>query len=306
MISLFSVNEQNWLDIISLSVTEEQKKFLASPIGILARGYVYRSDNAGVFGISDGLQTVGVAMVRNLDEAPTCYDLQQFMIDRHVQNRGYGAEALRLILSLLSEEGKYDQVEVCVHKDDAAALRLYQKLGFRDTGYVAEDVPDCYNLVYSFPRDEKNCSDTLIFDFSEPLFQTAFRQYFSELGLPVRDWDGLFREMNGEGDNMAFVRTTEGGKVIGFLQCKPIKLTGYFFEETCVFLREFWVAEEFRKKKHGSELLRLAEDYWQEKGIYTSILTTDTAASFYEKHGYSRAPGYSAKNGDPVFLKRLG
>lgn len=48
-----------------------------------------------------------------------------------------------------------------------------------------------------------------------------------------------------------------------------------------------------------------AEDYFMERGMYTSILTTDTAERFYLRHGYQRAPGCHAKNNDTVFIKRL-
>lgn len=85
-----------------------------------------------------------------MDEEPACYDLQQFMIDQRFQNRGYGTEALHLIFSLLSKEGKYGQVEVCVDKNDAAALHMYKKTGFKDTGYIDKSVPDCRNLMYCF------------------------------------------------------------------------------------------------------------------------------------------------------------
>jgi hypothetical protein len=41
-------------------------------------------------------------------------------------------------------------VEVCVKQDDVAALRVYGKVGFEDTGYVDDDAPDCRNLKYRF------------------------------------------------------------------------------------------------------------------------------------------------------------
>lgn len=153
MIQLVDVTEHNWLDVVSLSVREEQKSFLDSPLGIVARGYIYRSCNAKVYGISNEEQIIGVALVKDLEEDPACYDLQQFMIDQRFQKKGYGTEALRLILSVLSKERKYDQVEVCVHKNDAAALRMYKKVGFEDTGYLDEAAPDCRNLMYHFGRD---------------------------------------------------------------------------------------------------------------------------------------------------------
>lgn len=153
----------------------------------------------------------------------------------------------------------------------------------------------------------KNYVDALITDFSDPWFQAAFRQYFEELGLKVKDWDGLFREMdqgNSGEKNTAYVRTGPEG-VIGFIMFIPICFTSWFFEETCGFVREFWVAAEHRGRGLGSGLLALAERYFLEHGIYTSILTTDTAGRFYERRGYRKAAGCSAKNKDEVFVKRL-
>ena len=150
MIRLIDVNGENWLDVRRLSVREEQRGFLDSALGILARGYVYRACRARVIGIAAEDGIVGVALVRDLDEEPACYDLQQFLIDGAFQGRGYGEEALGLILSALEKERKYGCVEVCVKKEDAAALRLYEKCGFVDTGYVDEDAPDCVNLMFSF------------------------------------------------------------------------------------------------------------------------------------------------------------
>lgn len=150
--------------------------------------------------------------------------------------------------------------------------------------------------------------DVLISDFTDPVFQAAFKRYFGEIGVNVRDWDGLFQEMNaGNGDekNAAYLRTAEDGSVIGFIQFVPIRFTSWFFEETFGFIREFWVAEAFRSQGNGAELLALAERYFLEHGICTSILTTDTAERFYERHGYIRACGCRAKNRDEVFVKRL-
>lgn len=132
-------------------------------------------------------------------------------------------------------------------------------------------------------------TDLLISDFTDPVFQAAFQRYFAELGIHVRDWDGLFREMNegNEGEkNAAYIRTAADGETIGFIQFVPIRFTSWFFEETCGFIREFWVAEQFRNQRHGSELIALAEQYFLAHDIYTTILTTDTAERFYERHGY--------------------
>lgn len=148
-------------------------------------------------------------------------------------------------------------------------------------------------------------TDALLREFSAPAFRTAFMRYFRELGMELRDWDGLFAEMDAEGGNAAFLRIAPDGAAVGFLQFKPITFTSWFFEETCGFIREFWVAPEARGAGHGSALLARAEGWFLENGIHTAILTTDTAAEFYGRHGYVRAPGCRAKNRDDVFVKRL-
>ncbi len=150
LIRLVEINEENWEEAVRLSVAEDQKGYLDTSAGILARGYAYRAVRARVIGISDGEKLVGLALVKDMDEEPACYDLQQFMIDRRYQGRGFGTGALRLILAGLAEERKYPCAEVCVNKNDAAALRVYEKAGFTDTGYIDPDLPDCLNLMYFF------------------------------------------------------------------------------------------------------------------------------------------------------------
>ena len=150
MIRLTEITEDNWLEAAGLTVSNEQKNFVAPAIGIIARGYVYRYYNAKVFLIEDDDTTVGLALVREFTEEPLGYDLQQLMIDERFQGRGFGSEALKLILDELKKEGHYDHVEVCVKKDDAAAIGLYEKHGFVDSGYIDEDVPDSLNMICYF------------------------------------------------------------------------------------------------------------------------------------------------------------
>ena len=145
----------------------------------------------------------------------------------------------------------------------------------------------------------------LISDFSEPTFQEAFKIYFKELRISVSDWDGLFQEMNVEKDNKAYVRIAENNNIIGFIQFKPITLSNWFFEEKLGFIREFWIAPEYRSQGHGTELLRLAEAYFAQNDISKIILTTDTAEKFYIKNGYRKDRAFTAANQDEVFVKDL-
>ena len=149
MLKLIDVTEDNWMDIASLSVREDQKDYVAPAVGILARGYVYRDCGAKVYAFENDGVIVGTALVREFTDEPLGYDLQQFMIGAEHQRRGYGTQALRLILEELRKEARYDHVELCVRKADTEAIRLYEKLGFADSGYVDEDLPDCLNMICS-------------------------------------------------------------------------------------------------------------------------------------------------------------
>ena len=153
---LISVTEDNWMDVASLSVKEEQKKYVAPAIGILARGYVYRDCNAKIYAFENDGVIVGTALVREFTDEPLGYDLQQFMIDEKYQGKGYGSRALELILDELRKEGRYDHVELCVKKADAEAIRLYGKHGFADSGYVDEDLPDSLNMICYLSEKSNN------------------------------------------------------------------------------------------------------------------------------------------------------
>ena len=147
--------------------------------------------------------------------------------------------------------------------------------------------------------------DILICDFNNFDFQNMFKSYFGELGVSVSNWSRLFKAMNDENRNFAFIRYDEIGNPIGFIQFTVITFSSWFFEAKAGFIREFWVNGECRNLGHGSGLLRCAEEYFISNGIYKSILTTDTAEKFYLRHGYVKDVDITAKNEDDVYVKSL-
>ena len=117
--------------------------------------------------------------------------------------------------------------------------------------------------------------------------------------------DALFKEIDADGDTKAYIRTDGNGEVIGFIQFRPETFRSRFFEETCGFIREFWVDRECRRLGHGSELLLLTEAYFAKQGITTCVLTVGDGARFYERRGYKKSPSLKAKNDLDVYVKRL-
>lgn len=148
MISLKTIDINNYRMVSSLKVAEEQKEYVAPAVSILARTYAMRDQNARAFAIYNDELIVGVLMVRDIYEEPACYDLDQFLIDYRYQHKGYGGQALKLIIEMLSKEHTFNCIELCVKMKDSVAIKMYKNAGFIDTNYIDPDEPDAYILRY--------------------------------------------------------------------------------------------------------------------------------------------------------------
>ena len=151
------------------------------------------------------------------------------------------------------------------------------------------------------------CADVLLENCADPALQAAFRAYYGELGVQVTDWAGLFEEISASPDCL-FVRRDGEGRVIGFLLFAMMDAASAgrgFFTTRLGCVEEFWVAAEHRRQGHGAALLRLTEEHFVQMGCAYAILTTDTAARFYERHGYRLQRGIAARNKADVYVKPL-
>lgn len=134
MLKLTPVGPDNWR--LGLHVRDDQKTFVASSAGILARAYAYRKQRSRAFIIYDGETPIGMAMYHDLEDS---YDFSQFFIDERYQGRGCGYRAAKLVLQEMQKDGVHDKVVLCYVAGDEAAKRLYLKLGFTHTGEADGD-----------------------------------------------------------------------------------------------------------------------------------------------------------------------
>lgn len=152
MITLQPMNEFNYLDALRVQRRLGQEAYVAAPAEILARAYAYRAHRAAAWGIYEENTMVGLALLEDLEDEPACYHLSELLIHGPEQGKGYGSQALSLVLDHCRRERKYSCVEVCVKKSDIAALHVYEKAGFLDTGYLDPDAPDSLILSYALPE----------------------------------------------------------------------------------------------------------------------------------------------------------
>ena len=133
------VTEDNFPDAFQLELAPGQESFVSHPIRSLAQAYVYR-DQCQPFGIYADGKMVGYVMVIYDYDVPE-YDIWHMMIGAAYQGRGYGSEALDLVLDYIRTKpfGDSDRVALTCNKNNSAARRLYERKGFRAAGTEDED-----------------------------------------------------------------------------------------------------------------------------------------------------------------------
>lgn len=136
MIHLEEIDENNWR--CPLTVKQGQSKFVSPCARILARAYAYREARSQAKLIYCDDTAVGMLLYYDCPERDA-YDFSQLMIDQRYQGRGYGMEAAKQAIAEMKEDGTYHKICLCYIEGNDTARRMYEKLGFRETGEREED-----------------------------------------------------------------------------------------------------------------------------------------------------------------------
>lgn len=145
MVRLEKITKDNYRECLRLQVAEYQTKFVAPNARSLAKAYVYY-DEAMPFAVYNEESMIGFTLLRYYDEGNS-YIIDQFMIDERFQGRGYGKQAMKLVIERIKNEGKYSKIILCYIDGDEIAKKLYSDLGFHHTGEVDEnEILMCINL----------------------------------------------------------------------------------------------------------------------------------------------------------------
>lgn len=137
MINFRAITEDNFDAIIRMKRPDDEH-FVASNAYSLAQAWLYR-DTGDVypFAIYDDDQPVGFMMLDEDAEdanAERCLIIWRIMFPVENQNKGYGTAAIREIIRLAKDSGKYDFLLIDYAPDNKIAEHVYTKLGFRPTG----------------------------------------------------------------------------------------------------------------------------------------------------------------------------
>ena len=138
MIHFEKITEENFKAIVDMK-RPDGEKFVASNAYSLAQAWLYR-ENGDVypFAIYHEDEPVGFAMLdEDLEER--CLVIWRIMFPVEHQNKGYGTQAIKEIIRLAVESGKYDFLILDYAPGNEIAKHVYEKLGFRPTGEVVNN-----------------------------------------------------------------------------------------------------------------------------------------------------------------------
>lgn len=148
---LVKADRENMWELMKLRVAKEQEDFVASNAVSLAQAYDCRADGrfAQPFGIYDGEIPVGFAMIghdsEDYEDIPEVYAhsycLWRFMIDQRYQKRGYGRDALMLLLDYVrsAPDGTECLWSTSYEPENEVAAKLYASFGFEPNGEMDGD-----------------------------------------------------------------------------------------------------------------------------------------------------------------------
>lgn len=132
---LEKITPENYQFALSLSVKERQKEYIASNMQSLAEAYAYRA-YAEAYLISLNGTYIGFCLLQ-VDLKEQFFDIWRLMIDKDYQGKGYGKQALLIIIDYLKTKGSRT-IHISHQENNYGVSRLYQSLGFVYTGEIED------------------------------------------------------------------------------------------------------------------------------------------------------------------------
>ncbi|MBE4909910.1 GNAT family N-acetyltransferase [Bacillus luteolus] len=154
MIQLKEITKENWFEIIQLQSAEDQRnkifeRDIASNCFSLAQASIEGTWN--VKAIYDEDLPIGFTMYGYSEELFS-YEICRIMIDYRHQGKGFGKTAIQLVIDNMIKQFDCDEILLAFHPGNEKAKKLYESVGFKDTGKVITQFVD--ELIYSYKVNE--------------------------------------------------------------------------------------------------------------------------------------------------------
>lgn len=129
MITFKEITEKNYQQCLKLRVSQAQGDFVGSNASSLAKAYVFQ-ERVTPFAIYDEDLMVGFLLLRHNVALKNCF-LWEFMIDESHQSKGYGKQALQLLIEWVKTNTDARSLTTTYKFGNVWAEQLYKKAGFK-------------------------------------------------------------------------------------------------------------------------------------------------------------------------------
>jgi len=126
-IELKEIDRTNYNECINLSLSEEQREFVAPNMFSLVQA-AYES-NLYPLGIYNGDIMVGFILY-DFDDEVNGWSMSRFMVDIRYQGQGIGKVALQKFIKFFIKKYGHNQLYTSAEVDNPVAIALYEKFGF--------------------------------------------------------------------------------------------------------------------------------------------------------------------------------
>lgn len=135
-VKVTAVNQDNWRAAAKLDVLADQQDFVASVSYYLALCCYGATWQPLAFVLRE--QVIGFCMW-GIDRKDSSCWLGGILIDAKYQGKGYGKQAIKSTIRMLNEVHGYTDFALSYGPANAVARRVYESLGFTETGEYEDD-----------------------------------------------------------------------------------------------------------------------------------------------------------------------
>jgi len=128
-VTLKDITRDNFEELISLYVDQEQEQFVASNLYTIAQMQFKEEKIAK--GVYVDKKAVGL-IAYDLED----YDIWRLMVDFRFQGRGYGKKAMELVLNILRKDGRLKTARTSIVMENVVMRNLVESFGFKESGKV--------------------------------------------------------------------------------------------------------------------------------------------------------------------------
>lgn len=138
---LIDVTRENWEKVIFLTTNVDnrhtiEEEFVASNAYSIIESF-YEGQWITKTIEHDG-ELIGFTMY-GLCEERNFYEISRVMIDRKFQGKGYGTQALSLIVEEMKKQFGCNEIYLSTEPDNARGKHVYEKFGFVSMGEILDD-----------------------------------------------------------------------------------------------------------------------------------------------------------------------